>query len=232
MKDFKSFKVEMFEAMNRSPYAIGMAQAMKSTGDKPPLEKSTIKKAHKIAKSIMKNESVDDEGNMARGELMRMSKQAADLAMMMTDEKQLDGWVQAKITKAADYLDSAHDYLMFSKQEVDEEHYCAKHVYSDIFGEGVVLEAEHADPDDNGNIEWYTVKFDHGDEVVYTEDLDILMAEYHNNHKKKKEKKEDDTEMNEKLHPNQQKLDVHEPEKDKLTAADFAKLRSMRNKKG
>ena len=82
------------------------------------------------------------------------------------------------------------------------------------------------------DVEWYTVKFDHGDEVVYTEDLDILMAEYHNNHKKKKEKKEDDTEMNEKLHPNQQKLDVHEPEKDKLTAADFAKLRSMRNKKG
>lgn len=34
--------------------------------------------------------------------------------------------------------------------------------------------------------------------------------------------------MNEKLHPNQQKLDVHEPEKDKLTADDFKKLRSMK----
>jgi len=32
--------------------------------------------------------------------------------------------------------------------------------------------------------------------------------------------------MNEKLHPNQQKLDVHEPEKDKLTADDFKKLRA------
>jgi hypothetical protein len=31
--------------------------------------------------------------------------------------------------------------------------------------------------------------------------------------------------MGEKLHPNQQKLDVHEPEKDKLTADDFKKLR-------
>jgi hypothetical protein len=30
------------------------------------------------------------------------------------------------------------------------------------------------------------------------------------------------------LHPNQQKLDVHEPEKDKLTADDFKKLRSMK----
>ena len=30
------------------------------------------------------------------------------------------------------------------------------------------------------------------------------------------------------LHPNQQKLDVHEPEKDKLTSDDFKKLRSMK----
>ena len=32
--------------------------------------------------------------------------------------------------------------------------------------------------------------------------------------------------MGEKLHPNQQKLDVHEPEKDELTADDFKKLRA------
>ncbi len=38
----------------KNPYAIGMAQAMKSAGDKPPLKKSTIVKAHDIAKSIKK----------------------------------------------------------------------------------------------------------------------------------------------------------------------------------
>jgi hypothetical protein len=32
--------------------------------------------------------------------------------------------------------------------------------------------------------------------------------------------------VDEKLHPNQQKLDVHEPEKDELTADDFKKLRA------
>ncbi len=49
----------------KSPYAIGMAQAMKSTGDEPPLEKSTIKKAHEIAKAVKKNESVElDECGM------------------------------------------------------------------------------------------------------------------------------------------------------------------------
>jgi hypothetical protein len=38
----------------KNPYAIGMAQAMKSTGDTPPLKKSTITKAHDIAKSVEK----------------------------------------------------------------------------------------------------------------------------------------------------------------------------------
>lgn len=56
MKTFKTLRVEILEAKSRSPYAIGMAQAMKSTGDEPPLEKSTIKKAHKIAKAIMRKE--------------------------------------------------------------------------------------------------------------------------------------------------------------------------------
>jgi len=45
----------------KNPYAIGMAAAMKATGDKPPLEKSTIKKAHDIAKGIEKNEGEIDE---------------------------------------------------------------------------------------------------------------------------------------------------------------------------
>ena len=55
---YESFKeAYQNEAKNaKSPYAVGMAQAMKSTGDKPPLEKSTIKKAHDIAKSIEKSQ--------------------------------------------------------------------------------------------------------------------------------------------------------------------------------
>jgi len=39
-----------------NPYAIGMAQAMKSTGDKPPLKKSTINKAHEIARAVKKGD--------------------------------------------------------------------------------------------------------------------------------------------------------------------------------
>lgn len=61
MKKFSNLRSDIIEAMSRSPYAIGMAQAMKSTGDKPPLEKSTIKKAHDIAKAIMRKEEVEQK---------------------------------------------------------------------------------------------------------------------------------------------------------------------------
>lgn len=40
----------------QSPYAIGMAKAMKMYKDKPPLAKKTIKKAHEIAKAVMKDD--------------------------------------------------------------------------------------------------------------------------------------------------------------------------------
>ena len=75
--------------------------------------------------------------------------------------------------------------------DVEGQHYCAKHVYSDVFGEGVVVEGQHADPDEKGNIEWYTVQFEHGEEVIFTEDVEVMMAEYHMNHSpmKKKAKK-------------------------------------------
>jgi hypothetical protein len=46
-----------FTEKAKSPYAIGMAQAMKSTGDEPPLKKSTIKKAHDIAKAVNEGSS-------------------------------------------------------------------------------------------------------------------------------------------------------------------------------
>jgi len=51
-KHNESITMETGKQPKKNPYAIGMAQAMKSTGDQPPLKKSTITKAHNIAKSI------------------------------------------------------------------------------------------------------------------------------------------------------------------------------------
>ncbi|MFZ9610677.1 MAG: hypothetical protein ACO294_08225 [Methylococcales bacterium] len=73
-------------------------------------------------------------------------------------------------------------------EEESGQHYCASHVYSNLYGEGVVVEGAHADPDENGNIEWYLVEFKDCVKKVYTEKIEIMIAEYHDNHKKKKKK--------------------------------------------
>ena len=53
---FTSYDPTLKNEAVKEPYAVGMAQAKKITGDEPPLKKSTITKAHDIAKAIMKKE--------------------------------------------------------------------------------------------------------------------------------------------------------------------------------
>lgn len=68
-----------------------------------------------------------------------------------------------------------------------DKHNCATHVYSEEWGEGMPIHSQHADPDENGLIEWYNVQFDHGiEEKVLTADMVILGEMSHGSHKKKK----------------------------------------------
>lgn len=53
---------ESIDEAVKNPYAVGMAAAMKSTGDTPPLKKSTIIKGHEIAKKIKEETEDLDEG--------------------------------------------------------------------------------------------------------------------------------------------------------------------------
>ena len=75
-----------------NPYAVGMAQAMKSTGDKPPLKKSTITKAHDIAKSIEKDEKNEEKDvpkgyhKMPDGTVMKDSEHKKETHSFMTKD--------------------------------------------------------------------------------------------------------------------------------------------------
>lgn len=62
----------------------------------------------------------DKEGEMAKTQLKTIVRNAQDLMKMLGDDDNLPEWVQNKITKANDYLDSATDYLK-SNGEEDEE---------------------------------------------------------------------------------------------------------------
>jgi hypothetical protein len=69
----------------------------------------------------------DHEASMARGELYNAIKNAMEIFQMIESGENLEGWVAAKITKAADYLNSVHDYMVYEKkygtnEPVDEEY--------------------------------------------------------------------------------------------------------------
>jgi len=75
-----------------------------------------------------KNHGVDDEGRMAKSQLYKIAKYAAELYKMMEDDTQLDAWVQAKLTKACDYIGTVKHYLEGEEaidmlgEEKDDEH--------------------------------------------------------------------------------------------------------------
>jgi hypothetical protein len=61
------------------------------------------------------SEEKDYEGQMARAQLQMIAKRATVLADMMTDDMQLEAWVQSKITTAEDYVTTVHDYMTTRK---------------------------------------------------------------------------------------------------------------------
>jgi|TARA_X000001382_G_scaffold97482_1_gene71836 hypothetical protein len=68
------------------------------------------------------------------------------------------------------------------------KHDCAKKVkgkkLAEAWGEGTPIHGQHADPDENGNIAWYNVEFEHGiEEGVSVDNLEILVSEAHHDHK-------------------------------------------------
>ena len=53
----------------------------------------------------------DDESSMAQAQLKSIQSNASKLMDIIGDDEQLDAWIQAKLTKAEDYLDAAAGYL-------------------------------------------------------------------------------------------------------------------------
>ena len=112
-----------------NPYAVGMAAAMKQTGDKPPLKKSTITKAHDIAKSIEKNEEL--KGNQKKLDKNHNGKLDADDFKKLRNEededtdkmnkKQKDTKSEKEIIKIAKYEESKENINEAGMKEIDTE---------------------------------------------------------------------------------------------------------------
>ena len=76
----------------------------------------------------------DQEAAMARADLYKMANYSFKLFKMIRDGDQLEGWVQAKITKSADYIASVYHYLEY---EMKFSEYGSKIENSDMYTESV-----------------------------------------------------------------------------------------------
>jgi hypothetical protein len=76
-------------------------------------------------KKVREQENKDHEVSMARGELEAIADKATQLASMLqgkSDEgNPLEAWVQSKITKAKDYINSVSDYMVYNPVNAKEE---------------------------------------------------------------------------------------------------------------
>jgi hypothetical protein len=80
-----------------------------------------MKKIQEDHKEIASGQKKDDEGYMARLELDSIERAIKNLRKVIkSSDTQLPAWVQSKITRAADFIDTAAEYLQ-SNEELDEE---------------------------------------------------------------------------------------------------------------
>ena len=63
----------------------------------------------------------DQEGDMAKDDLRTINDAAKELYSILDADENLPEWVQAKITKAMDYIDTARDYLKSNKYAEDTQ---------------------------------------------------------------------------------------------------------------
>lgn len=57
----------------------------------------------------------DHEGSMAKADLLSIHKKSGELYNMIAEDEELEGWVQAKITKAAEYITAVHNNMEYEK---------------------------------------------------------------------------------------------------------------------
>lgn len=91
----------------------------------PANESKEYKQIKEDHKEIERGKEKDDEGYMARSEFDTIMKAVSLLRKnIKKGNQQLPAWVQSKITKATDYIDTASDYLDSDETNVDEAKKC------------------------------------------------------------------------------------------------------------
>jgi hypothetical protein len=84
-------------------------------------KKRTVKEMRQICENhiaVAMGKEIDDEGGMIMSQLDTIENAVTRLRLIVQDPKmQLPGWVQSKVTLAADYIDTAADYMSSKNEE-------------------------------------------------------------------------------------------------------------------
>jgi hypothetical protein len=97
----------------------GKKLGAKSHGTSKLARKGSIAEDDSIA--LVDKGEYDREGDMAKEQLHTIEAAAEELASILSDDENLPEWVQSKITKAMDYIDTARDYMKSTKADRDDE---------------------------------------------------------------------------------------------------------------
>jgi len=73
-------------------------------------------------KAVSEEAEIDYEGQMAKAELNAICDKAGILSEMLDNDTQLEAWLQTKISRAKDYIDAVHDYLMYTDKDEPASH--------------------------------------------------------------------------------------------------------------
>ena len=111
-------EVEMDEALGTmanikaaTEFGKNSAQRIASMVRSEKQRKAAEKK--EVKKEVKEDVDYDYEGEMAKTELRAMCDKADKLANMLSDDQQLEAWLQSKISKAKDYIDAVYDYMVY-----------------------------------------------------------------------------------------------------------------------
>lgn len=117
-----------------NPYAVGMAAAMKATGDRPPLKKSTIIKGHEIAKSIKKeamdpigkeDDDIDNDGDVDKSDKYLKNRRKAIGRALQKEDASIDQenssyTIYKKSNKPNPIKKNAEDAVKEEVEQIDE----------------------------------------------------------------------------------------------------------------
>jgi hypothetical protein len=106
------------EIINQTPTSVEL----------PPRWKDLSKKKDhdEIFSVVMENDEYDNEGGMALSQLRTAKSAVEDLMSSIKEMDNLPEWVQSKLTKAVDYMDSVRDYMASEEGEEPVEESMAR----------------------------------------------------------------------------------------------------------